>query len=426
MTSQSSSRIQTFSHFLAAIMIGTFTITIATVPLAHAQASETILYSLGNNGYNPRDGVVFDASGNLFGTAVNGGATDQGSIFELSPATGGGWRERVVHSFDYSRDGAFPIAGLVFDKAGNLYGATSAGGPGRDGGVVFELSPQAGGGWKETLLHNFGGSGDGINPWAALILDTAGNLYGTTTAGGGLSGGTVFELSPKGNGDWSYKILHAFNRSGGDGRFPYGSLVFDAAGNLYGTTFLGGLQGRDKGTVFELSPQAGGKWEETILHSFDPGAGDGADLYGSLIIDAAGNLYGTTYGGGLNANNGDGTVFELSPQAGGDWTEKILHNFNQSNDDGAEPAAGLIFDSAGNLYGTTRLGGSDGYGTVFELTPQNAGSWTETILHNFSANGDGSEPYGNLIFDGAGNLYSTTNAGGTQSDGLGTVFEITP
>ena len=143
-----------------------------------------------------------------------------------------------------------------------------------------------------------------------------------------------------------------------------------------------------------------------------------------MIFDAAGNLYGTTYGGGLNANNGDGTVFELSPMAGGGWTEKILHNFNQGSDDGAEPAAGLIFDSAGNLYGTTRLGGSSAYGTVFELTPQSDGTWTETILHNFSANGDGSEPYGNLIFDGAGNLYSTTALGGAES--VGTAFEVTP
>ena len=164
MTSQSSSRIQKFSHFLAAIIIATFTITIATVPAAHAQASETILYSLGNKGDEPHDGLVFDASGNLFGTAVDGGATGRGSIFELSPVTGGGWRETVVHSFDYSRDGAFPIAGLVFDKAGNLYGATSAGGPGRNGGVVFELSPQAGGGWRKPFFTTLEGRVMGLIP----------------------------------------------------------------------------------------------------------------------------------------------------------------------------------------------------------------------------------------------------------------------
>ena len=167
-----------------------------------------------------------DGAGNLYGTAVNGGATDRGSIFELSPTTGGGWTETVVHSFDFSRDRAFPTAGLVFDKAGNLYGATWTGGPGPyDGGAVFELSPQAGGGWKETLLHAFGGPNDGVNPGAALILDAAGNLYGTTTGGGTLSGGIAFELSPKAGGGWTEKVLHNFNKGGGDGTLSLRQLA---------------------------------------------------------------------------------------------------------------------------------------------------------------------------------------------------------
>src|ERR1022692_2073102 len=181
-------------------------------------------------------------------------------------------------------------------------------------------------------------------------------------------------------------------KAAGTERYPYGSLLLDGAGNLYGTTFKGGAKNRDIGTVFELSPKAGGGWAEKILHSFDPNIGDGAALYGSLIFDAAGNIYGTTASGGGNAQNGNGTVFELTPKAGGGWTEKILHNFNLSSDDGSEPEAGLIFDAAGNLYGTTTSGGTFTYGTVFELTPQTDGTWTESILHNFSANGDGLEP----------------------------------
>ena len=216
------------------------------------------------------------------------------------------------------------------------------------------------------------------------------------------------------------KVLHSFNNNGTDGIVPDGGVIFDAAGNLYGTTWSGGAYDY-WGTVYELTPAAGGGWTEQVLHSFNNVDTDGASPAAGPIFDTAGNLYSTTAGGGTYLK---GTVFELTPTAGGGWTETVLHNFGNGTD-GATPIAGLIFDAAGNLYSTTSGGGTSGNGTVFELSPNGSGGWTETVLHNFHYNGtDGVSPYAGLIFDAAGNLYGTTREGGTSS--YGTVFEITP
>ncbi len=231
--------------------------------------------------------------------------------------------------------------------------------------------------------------------------------------------------------NWKEKVLHSFcsQPNCADGDYPTAGLIFDAAGNLYGTTYAGGAYGAyGPGTVFELTPAAGGGWTEKVLHSFDNDCTDGASPYASLIFDAAGNLYGTTSRRRLlpacDAGEGCGTVFELTPTAGGGWTEKVLHSFGNGTD-GANPDCDLIFDAAGNLYGTTIYGGTYSYGTVFELTPAGGGNWTEKVLHNFNRNGtDGICPYAGLIFDAAGNLYGTTSLGGTF--GVGTVFELTP
>jgi uncharacterized repeat protein (TIGR03803 family) len=283
------------------------------------------------------------------------------------------------------------------------------------------------------VLHTFTYDAHGAYPTASPILDAAGNLYGTTCAGGtspGLNGGgTVFELTPTADGDWTETVLYEFGwvPFGWDGAHPYASLTLDAAGNLYSTTGYGGPYGRHGayvgfGTVFELTPTAGG-WTEGVLYSFSTVHLDGTDPRGGLISDAAGNLYGTTSGYG---GYGYGTVFELTRNRRAvreGWTEKVLHTFNGT--DGAGPRASLILDAAGNLYGTTVGGGTYGYGTVFELTPIAGGGWTERVLHNFNNDGtDGANPYGGLIFDAAGNLYGTTAWGGTY--GTGTVFEITP
>jgi len=224
------------------------------------------------------------------------------------------------------------------------------------------------------------------------------------------------------------KLLHTFAGGTSDGEFPQSRLIFDTTGNLYGTTPLGGIY--NSGVVFELTPQAGGGWTEKILYSFMNNGIDGITPYGGLVPDASGNLYGTTSAGGTY---GDGTVFELTPQVGGGWTEKVLFSFNGT--DGKEPYNGsLIFDTAGNLYGTTAYGGAFSTlsgGTVFELSPASDGTWTETVLHSFNNDGvDGYTPYSGLVLDSAGNLYGTTAVGGTLSRcppiGCGTVFELTP
>jgi uncharacterized repeat protein (TIGR03803 family) len=386
----------------------------------------TVLYGFGNgtDGGYPYGGLISDAAGNLYGTTYLVGAHGVGTVFELMPQAGGGWTEKMLYSFNNApADGNYPYAGLIFDAAGNLYGTTVQGGTYNDG-TVFELMPQAGGGWTEKMLYSFSNApADGNYPYAGLIFDASGNLYGTTVGGGTYNYGTVFELMPQAGGGWAETVLHSFNQNGTDGYNPYAGLIFDAAGNLYGTTEGGGSYGG--GTVFELTPQAGGGWTENVLYSFGSGS-DGQYADTGLIIDLAGNLYGTTRFGGTY---GHGTVFELTPQAGGGWTEKVLYSLNpNSPTDGLYPYAGLIIDAGGNLYGTTRLGGANGRGTVFELTPQSGGGWTEKVLYSFDpGNGNGTDgiyPYASLIMDAGGNLYGTTRFGGTYE--WGTVFEITP
>src|ERR1019366_2789841 len=325
----------------------------------------------GTDGNYPYAGLIFDAAGNLYGTTVQGGTYNYGTVFELTPAAGGGWTEKVLHNFNYNgTDGAYPYAGLIFDAVGNLYGTTDGGGT-YSYGTGFEVTPEAGGVWTEKVLHNFNYNGtDGANPYAGLIFDVVGNLYGTTQGGGTYSYGTVFELTPAAGGVWTEKVLHNFNNNGTDGAYPYAGLIFDAARNLYGTTEVGGTH--NDGTVFELTPAGGGSWTEKVLHNFNNNGTDGADPRAGLIFDAAGNLYGTTY---VGDTYNYGAVFELTPAGGGSWTEKVLHNFNNNGTDGAWPYAGLIFDAAGNLYGTTAGGGTYGGGGGFGVTPPAGGGW---------------------------------------------------
>ncbi len=278
---------------------------------------------------------------------------------------GGGWTEKVLYRFrDNFKDAAWPYASLIFDAVGNLYGTTIVGGT-HGYGAVFELTPKTSEGWTERVLHSFNYDGkDGNAPYAGLIFDTAGNLYGTTLQGGTYGTGTVFELTPKVGGGWIEEILHNFpNNDGKDGYYSNAPLVLGAAGSLYGTTRLGGTY--NYGTVFELTPKGGGRWIEKVLHSFNLNSADGYYPYAGLALDAAGNLYGTTSDEGY----GWGTVFELMPKEVGGWKERLLHNFNFNHKDGTEPYAGVTLDAAGTLYGTTLGGGVHGYGTVFEITP---------------------------------------------------------
>jgi uncharacterized repeat protein (TIGR03803 family) len=418
---------------------------ILTATPAAAQ-HERLLHSFNNNGKDgngPWGGLVFDPAGNLYGTTFQGGtggckygdvAVGCGTVFELSPKAAGSWSEKVLHNF-HGNDGWDPSGNLILDAAGNLYGTTRQGGTGlcrylidqglSGCGTVYELSPSSGGKWTEKVLYNFlDNSADGTEPSAGLVFDASGNLYGTTFQGGSYGYGTVFELKPSAGGGWAETVLHNFNQDGTDGFEPVASLILDGSGNLYGTTEYGGPFVLAGGTVFELTPSTGGSWTETIVHNFNSNI-DGYFPRASLIFDATGNLYGTTSFGGPGGVDAEGSAFELSPGAGGTWTETLLHFFNENGVDGATPVADLIFDTAGNLYGTTQYGGVNSYGTVFKLTPGVGGSWNERIVHDFVSTGAGGlMPLAGLARDTAGNLYGTTNGGGAYD--VGTVFELVP
>jgi uncharacterized repeat protein (TIGR03803 family) len=416
----------------------------ATLP-ALAQ-TETVLYNFCSapnctDGLDPTGNLIFDGAGNLYGTTVLGGngcwsnPSGCGVVFEISPNGGRGWTETVLQSFSGPGDAANPInAPVIFDSVGNLYGTTDYGGS-QNGGTVFELS-QVGTGWTEAILNNmlYRQAVDGNQPEAGLLMDAHGNLYGTTTSGGiyncntYLGGcGVVFELTPSQGGVWTETVLHRFMGSP-DGGVSQGAVVADAQGNLYGTTVQGGVYGN--GTVFVLFKQpllskASPPTRYSVLHSFAGGT-DGVAPDAGLAFDTHGNLYGTTQYGGVYGN---GTVFEMTPGKNGKWNEMLLYSFT-GGPDGAGPTAPLVFDAQGNLYGTTAAGGSGsctgGCGVVFELTPSQDGEWTETVLHSFAGPpSDGAGPFvSGLIFDTQGNLYGTTNSGGLNNSG--TVFEVTP
>jgi uncharacterized repeat protein (TIGR03803 family) len=457
----------------------------ATAQTASSSYTESVLYGFSNfcaqpgctNGANPEAGVIEDASGNLYGTTSAGGSSSLwGAVFKLTPNGNGGYSESVLYSFctqggTNCTDGANPMAGLIEDASGNLYGTTANGGANYssncyDGscGTVFKLAPNGDGGYSESVLYSFctqGGTScaDGANPLTGLIEDASGNLYGTTWHGGvtirngnsTTTGGTVFKLTPNGDGSYSESVLYSFCSQSGclDGQWPSSGLIEDASGDLYGTTSNGGAMSANCGniigcgTVFKLAPNGDGSYSETVLYSFcsQSGCTDGEDPGAGLTENASGDLYGATYYGGTTISGGSGTttggtVFKLAPNGDGSYSESVLYTFCTQTGctDGWSPSSGLIEDSAGNLYGTTGEGGifdlyGDG-GTVFELTPNGSG-YTETVLYSFCAQSsgsiacaDGSPPRGGLIQDASGNLYGTTNGGGPNA--YGTVFKLTP
>ncbi len=420
------------SVFVSCVALSIF---VAVVTPAWSQTEKVLHnFSLSNGDGRAPDGPpIFDAHGNLFGTTFAGGTSSDcssagcGTVYELTPNGDGTWTESVIHSFGASQgqiDGKNPLASLVIDSAGNLYGTTQVSTDGD--GAVFELSPGSGGTWTETVLHDFNTSGDGVFPEAAVSLDGAGHLYGTTLQGGrfGYYGGTVYEISLRPS--TMETLLNSFGvgRSLRDGTAPNGT-VLRLNGSLFGVTESGGLY--LQGTVFQLQP-TGVTWYETPIYEFQGFShGDGSLPANGLVSDSEGNLYGTTVSGGTGCSHGCGTVFKLTLQSNGTWAESVIYSF-QGGTDGNAPQSSLAFDSAGNLYGTTTEGGYMqgflGYGTVFKLTPRNGGRWTETILYRFSGGNDGNHPTGGVVLDSEGNLYGTTQAGGTMGEGV--AFEVTP
>ena len=390
--------------------------------------SDTVLYNFCSqsscvDGQNAFGSLVADSSGNhLFGTTYQGGTNGFGEVFELTKS-GSTWTQSVIYSFlgAANSDGAYPYAGLVMDSSGNLFGTTLQGGPSSQG-TVFELS-KSGSTWKETVLHSFqdvGGS-DGFYPYAALVFDAAGNLYGTTQNGGKFNGGTVFTLKASGS-KFTYKLIHSFATSASSAYSPYSSLVVNPKnGYLYGTTYYGGTIW-NAGAIYQMR-QVSGVWLFSVIYNFKS-ASLGQYSASSLAADAAGNLYGTNWQGG-DFNLGD--VFKLTP-SGKTWTQKIIYSFKgYAKKDGAYPYyAGVTLDAQGNIYGTTYQGGSSAannlnYGTVYKLA---AGTFKESVLWSFLTNpGDGYNPFHQPILVG-GKLYGETNSGGAH--GGGTVYEVAP
>jgi uncharacterized repeat protein (TIGR03803 family) len=377
-------------------------------PIAGAWA-EQVLYRFQNSpdGAYPQSGVVLHGSA-LYGTTSGGGTFGSGTVYELRN-TDAGWVEKVIYSFPGGSDGGNPVGAVTFDRSDNIYG-TAGGGIGY--GVIFELKHSRSG-WSETVLHTFQGGTDGANPHSDLVFDQLGNIFGAA--------GAIFELTLDGT-TWNYNVI------GNVGASNFGRLAITGNENVYGATYGGGNTGCmiSCGTVLELTP-SGGSWTTNTLYDFLPGD-DASAPYANVTL-REGNLFGTTYSGGPLQS---GAVFELRNKRGV-WSESVLYAFTGGSD-GGFPASDVAFDRSGNLY-STALGGSNrcgggGYqcGVIFELTPSPEG-WTESVLYNFQpSGGDGWYPESSVIIDDAGNFYGTTFVGGTNGDilGFGTVYEISP
>lgn len=422
------SRCNALSAFLLLAMV----VALLAPGVFAATGTETVLYNFagGASGSNPYAGLILDSSGNLYGTTGGGGSSTQctlgsgcGTVFMLTAASGpNGWQQTVLYSFrgTASSDGSSPQDSLVFDSKGALYGTTASGGVNGDG-TVFKLTPPAtkGGAWTETVLYSFKGGSDGSNPASGLIFDTAGALYGTTSIGGSSNFGTVFKLTPNAKATaWTESILYTFTGLS-DGGKPYAGLALKS-GALYGTTLDGGSS--SQGEVFELTPPAksGGAWTQTVLYSFTGGK-DGGKPYAGVVFNSSGSLFSTTGSGG----SGYGTVFSLTPPKKGSttWTESVLYSFGEGAS-GSYPHSRVVFDTAGNLYSTTGVNSSNS-GVVFELSPpaKSGGAWTESVLFAFNGGSDGGDSTAGLAISGD-TLYGTTSLGGQH--GQGTAFSVTP
>jgi uncharacterized repeat protein (TIGR03803 family) len=375
----------------------------------------------GEIGYAPIAGLTFDAGGEAWGATTLGGFNNVGTIFKINNAHGGRWSDAIpVHSFaGGAKDGAVPWGGVTLTSAdpytGPYYawGTTFEGGD-HGAGIVYELIPPASGsGYTEKVLHSFNRSTlDGGNPTNSVSIDASGNVYGTATTGGSHDGGIVFELSPSTDGAWIETILHNFDNNGTDGANPYSALTFDAAGNLYGTTSNGGSSGC--GIVFELTPASGGAWTETILHSFSNTTSDGCSPLAGIAVDNFGTYYGTTNRGGTY---GYGTIYNLS-QSGGVWTESVLHSFS-GVDDGAYPGYGTVTVGYFGYPKGTTIGGGAGLGTIYYTGEGVGGVFTNFDWHSFEHDGvDGYTPYGALATDWNGTPFGTTSAGGATGGGI--------
>jgi len=393
---------------------------------AFAAPTESVIYSFSDysDGSGPRGALIFDTNGNIYGTTFGGGTgsceAGCGTVFELT-LSNGVWTKNTIYNFMGGNDGSFPWSGVTADASGNLYGTTNSGGTccGGGYGTVYELTPSDSG-WAETVLYRFL---NGSYPYGGVVIDRKGDLYGTTYGGGSHSDGTVFRLDHTKNG-WAEDVLYNFCSLSGcsDGAAPQDGLTADDHGNLYGTTYAGGAYPNGYGTVFELSRQNGaGNWKESVLYAFQSRS-DGKNPESGVTFDKQGNLYGTTFEGGASEN---GTVFELTP-SGKTWTHTAILQFSGGNDGGV-PMSRVTIDGNGDLYGTTYIGGTHERGTVYKLILTNNG-WREVVLYDFcSVQGcsDGFEPAGPVTLN-SGVVYGTTLDGGTGACmyGCGTVFQL--
>ena len=417
---------------------------------ASAIGGESVLYRFSGqaDGNGPTAGLVKDRAGNLYGTTSSGGVGQCfgfgcGTAFQLVPQPDGAYIKNILHTFPGNRsDGGYPVGTLAIDAAGNLYGVTEQGGSGPCNtilgagcGVVYRLSPGVNNTFSYTILYNFGvgfASDDGNYPNAGVVLDSAGNLYGTTQFGGDFfcDCGIVYQLQPNAQPPWTEHILYTFigiSQGGSDVSFPASSVALDRNGNIFGSTSGGGDVNCNLGCggVYELIPNGDGTYQEVVLDIFHGGR-DGAQPEGGVIVDGKGDIFGSTEfgGGGTGCNNGDsgcGTIFVLRNTPTG-FQRKTIFRFNGSN--GYAPSADLIFGPNHSLLGTVQAGGADNFGLVFRLTSSPTG-WRQAILYEFTGGQDGAGPLSALLPDGKGGFYGTTNDGGGIPD-AGTVFLLVP
>jgi uncharacterized repeat protein (TIGR03803 family) len=402
------------SRRIAHFATRTFLFTALLATAAWAASTTKLIYSFagGSDGSYTDTELVMDSMGNVYGTTVQDGAHGSGTVFQVTPAG----VHTVLYNFTGGADGGEPYKGVTLDSHGNLYGTAVTGGGGAcEGGcgVVFALT-NSGGTWTQTVIHAFTGA-DGSGPGSPVSFDARGNLYGTTPTGGANGVGTVYRMSPNGSGGWNFRVIHTFTGGPDGAGGSAGRLLIDRAGNIYGACTTGGANGF--GNVFKMSAVQG-KWQLTPLYAFQDSP-DGALPYGGLVFDKSGNLYGTTYYAGAHDL---GTVYKLT-NTNGTWTESVLYSF-KGGTDGSAPISSLVADASGNFYGTTSGGGTSlDCGVIFKMTHGSSG-WTESVVYRFPGKPNPGFAYNGMVRDATGNFWGATVHGGTTDDGA--IYKFTP